>query len=54
MAVWDERAKLLIRGGLSLIVLTCGLMVILTGVYSDSTEKWAFGAIGIVLGYWLR
>jgi hypothetical protein len=51
---WRERINLLIRAGISIVVLVCGLYVILSDKYPDSTAKWAYGAIGIVIGYWLR
>jgi hypothetical protein len=49
-----EFIKLLIRAGVSGVILIAAGYVILSDAYPDATEKWAFGAIGIVLGYWLR
>jgi hypothetical protein len=40
--------------GISSVVLVCALYVVLSGRYSDSTEKWAFGIIGTILGWWGR
>jgi hypothetical protein len=37
----------------SLVILVAGLFVVLSGSYKQDTEKWAFGAIGLVIGYWL-
>jgi hypothetical protein len=51
---WRERIYLLIRAGISIAVLVSGLYVILSDEYPDSTAKWAYGAIGVVIGYWLR
>lgn len=40
---------------LSLLVLLSALYVVLFGAaYSDAQQKWAFGAIGTLLGYWLK
>ena len=40
---------------LSLLVLLSALYVVLfAGSYSDAQQKWAFGAIGTLLGYWLK
>jgi hypothetical protein len=39
---------------ISLIVLASGLYVILSGAYADSEQKWAYSAIGTVLGFWLK
>lgn len=38
----------------SLIVLAASLFVILSGSYGESYAKWAFGSVGLILGYWLR
>ncbi|WP_299485220.1 hypothetical protein [Acaryochloris sp. IP29b_bin.137] len=46
--------RLYISVVLSLVVLTSSIYVILNGSYDDSTEKWAFGAVGTILGYWLK
>jgi bacteriorhodopsin len=47
---WNVIGRLII----SVVVLIVALYVILAGSYPDATVKWAFGAVGIVLGYWLR
>lgn len=54
MPLWDDRAKLVIRAIISSVVLSVALFVVLRDGYPDATIKWAFGAIGLVLGYWLR
>jgi hypothetical protein len=51
---WDDRASLAIRTVVSLIVLSVGLWIITKDGYPDATIKWAYGAVGIILGYWLR
>jgi hypothetical protein len=38
---------------LSLIVLAAALYVILSKKYEDAAQKWAYGAIGMILGFWL-
>ena len=38
----------------SLAVLVSALYVILSHSYGDAEQKWAFGAIGTLLGYWLK
>ena len=50
----DDRVNLLIRAAISSIVLAVALFVVLRDGYPDATTKWAYGAIGLVLGYWLR
>jgi hypothetical protein len=37
----------------SIIVLLAGLYVILSKKYPDDTQKWAFGVVGLIIGYWL-
>jgi len=38
---------------ISLIVLTSALIVILSKKYPDDVQKWAFGVVGTIVGYWL-
>ncbi len=49
-----SRAKVVGQLVFSLVILIAGLYVILSGKYSAVGEGWAAGAIGTVLGYWLR
>ncbi len=37
----------------SFIILLSALFVVLSGKYKTASEKWAFGAVGTILGYWL-
>jgi len=39
---------------ISLVVLGCTLYIILSGHYDDGSQKWAFGAAGSIIGYWLK
>jgi hypothetical protein len=39
---------------ISVIVLGCSLFVILSKRYDDATQKWAFGAVGTIIGFWLK
>lgn len=34
--------------------LVSSLWIILSGSYPDAHLKWAFGVVGVVIGYWLR
>lgn len=38
----------------SVIVLAAALYVILSASYEDSYAKWAFTAVGTIMGFWLR
>lgn len=38
---------------ISLVVLVASLYIILSKKYDNDVQKWAFGAIGTVIGYWL-
>lgn len=38
---------------ISFIVLLSGLYIILSQQYSEDVQNWAFGTIGLVIGYWL-
>jgi hypothetical protein len=37
----------------SLLVLGAALYIVLSGRFSADGQKWAYGVIGIVVGYWL-
>jgi hypothetical protein len=40
---------------LSLIVIVAALFVILSNnAYSDAHQKWAYGAVGMILGFWFK
>ena len=47
-------AALWMRVVVTLIVLLCALYIILSRHYEADQQKWAFGVIGTVLGYWLK
>jgi hypothetical protein len=38
----------------SVVVLLSSLYVILSGAYDDGTQKWAFGVVGSIMGFWLK
>jgi hypothetical protein len=39
--------------GVTIPVLCCSLFVIMSRRYRDADRKWAYGAIGTLLGFWL-
>ncbi len=47
-------SKVLMIVVVSLTVLGSALYVILSNNYEEGAEKWAFGAAGTVIGFWLR
>lgn len=49
-----ERIKAIMRVVISLIVLGAALFVILSRAFPDDYAKWAFGVVGLIIGYWLR
>lgn len=38
---------------ISIAILLAALYIVLSGKYPGESEKWAFGAIGTLFGYWL-
>ncbi len=38
----------------SVLVLGSSLFIILSGHYDNENQKWAFGAVGTIVGFWLR
>ena len=53
-AAEEGNARLVVAIVVTGVVLAAGLYVILSGKYDDAEKKWAFGAVGTILGYWLR
>ena len=49
-----DLVKLVIRATISSIVLAVALFIVVRDGYPDATIKWAYGSIGLVMGYWLR
>ena len=47
----DARAAMQVI--VSLVVLGAALYVILSKKYPDDVQKWAFGVVGMIVGYWL-
>ena len=44
----------LTRIAISLTVLTIAAFIILSKLYPEDDKKWAFGAVGLVFGYWCK
>jgi hypothetical protein len=47
----NQRNKTILSWIILLSAFFAGLYVILSGAYPDSTQKWAFGIIGAIIGY---
>ena len=43
----------IVQIAVTFIVLASALYIILSKQYPDDTQKWAFGVIGLIIGYWL-
>ena len=53
-AVPGGRTPAVMQIVVSALVLAAGLWVMLSGRYDADVEKWAAGAIGTVVGFWLK
>jgi uncharacterized membrane protein len=40
--------------GVTVVVLTMAATIIMSRTYPDDYVKWAFGAVGLVFGYWCK
>lgn len=49
-----EKICLIVAISISVIVLLVALYVILSESQSNESQKWAFGAVGTIIGYWLK
>ena len=50
----QKTVKVFCQIGISATVLLAALYIILSGAYPEDYNKWAFGIVGVVVGYWLR
>ena len=50
----DSRIKLYVIVAISGLMLAASLFIILSNAYPESHSKWAFGMVGLIIGYWLR
>jgi hypothetical protein len=50
----EGTARLAMQIAISAVILGAGLWVILSGRYTADAGRWASGAIGTVMGYWLK
>ncbi len=50
----ESTARLAMQVVISSVILGSGLWVILSGHYDADAGRWASGAIGTVMGYWLK
>jgi hypothetical protein len=50
-SVWTP--KLLGAVAVTIPVLGCALYVIVAPIYGEADKKWAYGAVGTLLGFWL-
>jgi hypothetical protein len=50
----DWTPILAIQAGITLIFVAASLFVILSQRYASTEKHWAFGALGTILGFWLR
>lgn len=49
-----ETSRQLVAPIISLLVSIASLVVILSRKYKNESEKWAYGTLGTVLGFWLK
>ena len=50
----EAPARVAMQIAVSAVILGAGLWVILSGHYNADAGQWASGAIGTVMGYWLK
>ncbi|MFZ0137014.1 MAG: hypothetical protein WAK89_08155 [Candidatus Sulfotelmatobacter sp.] len=46
--------RLLMQAVVSLAVLGASLFIILTRGFGPDSKRWAYGSVGMVVGYWLK
>jgi hypothetical protein len=51
--VMQAQARLIMAIVVSVAILASALYVVLSQRFGDAAEKWAFGSIGTIVGFWL-
>ena len=49
-----SKVKALMSVAVSLTALVAALFVILRDAYPAVSSEWAYGTVGLILGYWLK
>jgi hypothetical protein len=49
-----QRQRLLLRAGISIIILASASYVLFSGVAAAPEVSWAFGAVGVLIGFWFK
>ncbi len=49
-----KKAKFFVQVGLTLVLLVVSIILICQEPETSNKLKWAYGIIGIVIGYWLK
>lgn len=52
--IGEQPVNVLMQALISLIVLGSALYIILSKRYIGDTQKWAYGIIGVIVGFWLQ
>ncbi len=53
MSNFQKNAKMITKIGITTVMLAFSIFLIL-GAYPEDYTKWAFGMIGLVVGYWFK
>lgn len=54
VAAWSKDLAAAMPAIVTIAVLGSAIFVILSGSYAEAEQKWAFGSVGTVIGYWLK
>jgi len=57
MRTEEDRRKLIVlktQVAISAIIIVICVIILLSPAYDESRAKWAYGVIGVILGYWFK
>lgn len=54
MAATPDKLKIQVQVGITAVLLVFCIYVIATEPSDSDKLKWAFGVVGIIIGYWLK
>lgn len=49
-----RRKQTVLKSSVSFAVFVCAFLIVVTGMYDADQKRWAYGTLGMLLGYWLN
>jgi hypothetical protein len=53
-STWSASKRVVLNSCSSIAIFACAFLVIVAEMYDAEQKRWAYGALGMLLGYWLN